>query len=206
MDQDALHPQRIRHQAGMLAAGAAEALQGEANRVVTLLQRHPAHGARHVGDRDGDEVFRQFFGRDIATGRGGHVTRQCCELLHHHGAVQRLFAVRSEDGGEILRLQLAQQQVGIGDGQRPAAAIAGRARRGAGAVGPHAQPPGFEMQDGAAAGRQGVDGHHGTAQLHAGDLSVEAALQCAGIQRHIGGGAAHVEADDAIDAQRFCRA
>ncbi len=54
------------------------------------------------------------------------------------------------------------------------------------------------MQDRAAARGHGVDRHHRRAHAHAGHLGLERPLEGAGIQRHVGGGAAHVEADDPI--------
>ena len=56
------------------------------------------------------------------------------------------------------------------------------------------------MQDRPAAGGHGVDIQHRRAHAHAGDLGLEGALIAAGIVRDIGGGAAHVEADNALEA------
>ena len=58
------------------------------------------------------------------------------------------------------------------------------------------------MQDGAAACGDGVDVEHGRAHPHAGDLGLEGALIAAGIVGDVGGGAAHVEADNALEACR----
>jgi hypothetical protein len=87
--------------------------------------------------------------------------------------VERLVAVRAEHAGEVVRLDLAEHHVGIGDRQRPAAAVAGRARVGAGALGPDAKARAVEMQDRAAAGGHRVDAHHRRAHAHAGDLGLE---------------------------------
>src|SRR2546426_11915630 len=58
-----------------------------------------------------------------------------------------------------------------------------------------------EMQDRAAAGGDGVDAHHRRAHAHAGDAGLEFALELAGVMRYVGGRAAHVEADDAVEAR-----
>ena len=58
------------------------------------------------------------------------------------------------------------------------------------------------MQDRATPGGDGVDVEHGRAHPHAGDLGLEGALIAAGIMRDIGRGAAHVEADNALEAGR----
>ena len=68
MDEHRLHAQRIGHQARVLSAGAAEALQGEACRVVPLLHRHLLDRIRHVGDRDLQETFRHLMRRALLSG------------------------------------------------------------------------------------------------------------------------------------------
>ena len=56
------------------------------------------------------------------------------------------------------------------------------------------------MQDRAAAGRDRVDQHHRRAHAHARDLGLEGALVFAVVMRHVGRGAAHVEADQMLEA------
>ena len=56
------------------------------------------------------------------------------------------------------------------------------------------------MQYGTATRRDGVDRHHRCAQPHAGDRGFEGAFELAIVQRDVGGCAAHVEADDAVEA------
>ena len=58
VDEDGFHAELVGHQAGMLAAGAAEALQGVAGDVVALLDGDLLDGVRHVGDGDAEEAFR----------------------------------------------------------------------------------------------------------------------------------------------------
>jgi hypothetical protein len=60
------------------------------------------------------------------------------------------------------------------------------------------------MQDRAAAGGHRVDAHHRRADADAGDLGVEGALVIAIIVSDIGGGAAHVEADDLVETGECC--
>ena len=86
--------------------------------------------------------------------------------------------------------------VGVGDGERAAAAVARRAGIGAGAIRADAEARAVEMQDRAAAGRDRVDQHHRRAHAHARDLGLEGALVFAVVVRHVGRGAAHVEADE----------
>ena len=101
---------------------------------------------------------------------------------------------------EEVGQQLADHQVGVGDRERAAAAVAGGAGIGAGTLGPDAEALAVEGDDRAAAGGHGVDLHHRRAHPHARDLGVEGALEGAGIVGDVGRGAAHVEADDPLEA------
>jgi hypothetical protein len=51
----------------------------------------------------------------------------------------------------------------------------------------------------AAPGGDGIDRQHGRSQANAGDLGLEDPLVFAGVVRHVGRGAAHVEADHPIE-------
>ena len=110
-------------------------------------------------------------------------------------AIQRLVAAFAEDLREVVRLDPAEQHVGVGDGERAAAPVAGGAGVGAGRVGAGPVPAAVEVQDGAAARGHGVDGQHRGAHPHPGDLRLVLALELAREVRHVGRGAAHVEAD-----------
>ena len=191
-----LHAQLVGHQAGMLPAGAAEAGQRVFGHVVAALERHLLDGVRHVADGDTQEALGHGFRREAA-----HALRQLRELLAHDGGIERLVAAGAEDGRELCRLDLADHDVGVGHGERAAAAVAGRARHRAGAVRADAGAGAVEVQDGAAAGRHGVDRHHRRAHPHAGHHRLEGALELAVVERHVGRGAAHVEADDPVKAR-----
>ena len=97
------------------------------------------------------------------------------------------------------RLDLADADIGVGHGQRAAAAIARGTRIGAGGIRPDAEPRAVEMQDRAAARRHRVDRHHRRAHAHAGHRGLEGALEAAGVERDVGRRAAHVEADDVVE-------
>ena len=159
----------------------------------------------------------------------GDLAGQRREFLGHDRGVQRLVRVRPEHRGEEVGAQLAEHHVAVGNGQRSPAAIAGRAGIGAGRLRPHAEAGAVETQDGSAARGHGVDAQHGRAYAHARDLTFEGAFVCsrggcrlgaagfglgrfgiAGfgtgrreirsiVMRHVGGCAAHVEADDLVE-------
>ena len=114
--------------------------------------------------------------------------------------VERLVAAGAEHPREVVRLDAAEQHVGVGDGERAAAPVAGRPGIGAGRVGPDPVPAAVEVQHRAAARGHRVDGQHRRPHPHPGDLRLVLALELAREVRHVGGGAAHVEADDLVEA------
>ena len=194
VDEDGFHPQRIGDETGVLAAGTAEALQGEAADVVAFLHRDLFDRVGHVGDGDLQEALgdlvRSLFTADFLG--------QIGKLPHDHLGVEGLVGVGAKDWRKVLGLDLSDADISVGDRQRAAAAVAGGAGIGAGGVRADAHTGAIEVQNGAAAGRHGVDRHHRCSHPNAGDRGLEGALEGAGVQRDVGGGAAHVEADDLV--------
>ena len=193
MDQHLGHAERVGDEARMLSARAAEAVERIAGHVVAALHRDLLDRVRHVLDRDLDEAVGDLLGGLAAA----DLDRERREGLVHRVGVERLVLLGPENLREEIRDQLADHHVGVGDGERPAAAIAFRSRIGAGRIRPDAEARAVEMQDRAAAGRDSVDQHHRSAHPHARDLGLECALVFAVEMRHVGRGAAHVEADQA---------
>ena len=191
MDQHARHAERVGDQAGVLAAGAAEAVERIARHVVAALHRNFLDRVCHVLDRDLDEAVGDLFGRAAVADFLGQ-RREC---RAHRAGVERLILLRPEYFRKEVGNELADHDIGIGHGERAAAPIAFRPRIGAGGVGADAKAGAVEVQDRAAAGCHRMDQHHRRAHAHAGDFSLEGALVFAGEMRHVGRGAAHVEAD-----------
>ena len=159
----------VGHQAGVLAAGAAEALQGEAAGVVPLLQRDLLDRVRHVGDGNAQEPLRR-----CACVLARH---QVGEFILHYRCVERLVSARPEDGGEVRRLDFADHHVRVRHGERAAAAVAGRAGRRPRAVRAYLVARSVEMQDRPAARRHRVDRHHRRPDTHAGHRRLERPLE-----------------------------
>ncbi len=204
MDEDRLHPQRVGDGAGVLPARAAEAVERVARHVIAALDRDLLDGVRHVLDGDAQVTLGDLLAaQPRLAGGGGDRLGHLVELPGDDLRVERLVGVGAEDGREVLRLQLAQHDVGVRDRQRPAAAIAGGAGVRPGAVGADLEAAVAEMQDRAAAGRDRVDVHHRRAHPHARHLGLEAALVLAGEVADIGAGAAHVEADQPVMAREL---
>ena len=65
MDQHLGHAERVGDQAGVLAAGAAEAVERIARHVVAALHRDLLDRVRHVLDRDPDEAVGDVLGRAV---------------------------------------------------------------------------------------------------------------------------------------------
>src|SRR5437667_9058190 len=197
MNENARHGERVGDQAGVLAGRAAEAAQRVAGDVVAALHRDVLDRVRHVADRDLDEPFCDLFGGAVIT----NLLYQNRELLLYDRLIKLLAAVSPENLRKIFRLDLAGHQVGVGDGERAASPVAGRARVRARRIRADTIAGPVEMQDRAAAGGDAVDAHHRRAHAHAGDAGLEFALELAGVMRYVGGRAAHVESDDAVEAR-----
>ena len=116
-----------------------EAGEDEGCWVDAFLHGDLADGLGHVGHRDGDETFGEFFGG--AGGAGGfvHLGGERGEFFSDDFGVEGLVAVRAEDRGEMVREDFADQNIGVGDGERAAFAVGGGAGVGAGTFGPHAE-------------------------------------------------------------------
>jgi hypothetical protein len=196
MDEDARHAERVGDAAGVLAPGAAEALQRVAGDVIAARDRDLADGAGHRADGDVDEAFGELLGRARGAGGGLDLGRHRREALAHDRRVERLVAGRTEDARKLVGLDLAEQDVGVGDGERPAAPVRGRPGVGAGALGSDPEPGAVERQDRAAACGDGVDRHHRRPHPHACHLRLEGPLELARVVRDVGRRPTHVEADD----------
>ena len=107
----------------------------------------------------------------------------------------RALEIESEVSAQkALRLQPAEQQVGIRHRGLGAAAVTDRT--GIGSGGFRADPQrsaGVEARDGASAGAYSMNVEHGHADGEAGNLGLAAGAGFAIDQRNVGGGSAHVE-------------
>ena len=110
----------------MHAARAAEGEHDEIARVAAAVGGHGLHGAHHVGV--GDEVDAVGRLDEIAAERRCNLVGDgaACGVEHRWARCRR----------RAPRVEIAQHDVGVGDGRLPAAAaVAGGARVGAGALG-----------------------------------------------------------------------
>ena len=123
---------------------------------------------------------------------------QRLEAAPHDRGVGGLIASGPEHRRQGPLRQTPQQQVRVGDGERPATAIAGRPRNRSGRLRSHLQPTALQPHHRTATGRHRVDRQGGGLQTEArhggfrAELDASARLQ----MEHIGGGSAHVEAED----------
>lgn len=98
-------------------------------------------------------------------------------------------------------MDAAEHHIGVRDGERAAAPVAGGPGRRARRVGADPVAAAVEVQDGAAARCDRVDVQHGSAQPDARDLCGEDPFVLSREVRDVRGGAAHVEADDLVEAR-----
>src|SRR3990167_460626 len=95
----------------------------------------------------------------------------------------------------MIREQLAQKEIDVGYGQRPAATVAQRSRIGTRAVRSDTQLDAIEPANGTAARGHRLDRQHRSDDAHAGFLRLILQLESTIEARHVGACAAHVEAD-----------
>ena len=196
VDENASHAERIGHLARVLASRAAEALQRVAADIVAAHDGDALHGIGHAAHGNLYGAARNLLGLDADAGGRRHLPCQFGEAAYDHVPVQWFVGQRAKDSRKECRLNTAKQYVCIGDGKGAAASIARGAGIGAGGFRAHSQPRTVEANDGTAAGRDAVNAHHGRAHPHASDFGVEGSFVFAGKMAHVGGRAAHVEADE----------
>ena len=200
VDQDALHSERVGNGTGMLAAGTAKAGERVSGDVMAARDRNLADRGSHVVDGDLEESMRDILEAlaSDAVGNRLKARRRCF-------SVQRLVAAGSEHRRKLRWVDPAEEEVAVGDSQRAAVSVAGRAWVGAGALRPDAKTHSVEAADRSAAGCHCVDLHHRRTDPHSGDHALVGELILAGVMRHVGRCAAHVEADQALAAMRRAR-
>ena len=106
MQEDARHAERVGDEAGMLAAGAAEAAERILGHVVAALDRDLLDRVRHVLDGDAAGSPRPpASGVRRVAGRGRDLARPARRTSSRTtAAIERLIAVRPEDAREEIRL------------------------------------------------------------------------------------------------------
>ena len=118
------------------------------------------------------------------------------------GDAARAVEIESEISAEKARgLQAAEKQVRVGNGGLRAAPVADRAGIGSGGFGADAENAGgIEAGERASACAYSVDVEHGDADGESGDFGVAGGVDFAFDKGDVGGGASHVEGDDAFEA------
>ena len=204
MDHDPGHAERVRDEAGVLAARPAEAVEGVAGHVVAPANRDGLDRVRHVVHRDAQEPLRDL---DRGRRRAARACRARRDLGRerfepglHRPAVEGLVLPRPEHPRKEPGLELAEEYVAVGDAQGAAAPVAGGPRVRPGRPGADPVARAVEGEDRAAARRHGVDHHHRGAHPHPGHHRLERPFVGPVVVGDVGGGAPHVEGDDALAA------
>ena len=195
MDEHSRNRQRVGDVAGMLAARAAEAIERVARHVVAARNRNRLDRLRHLGDGDGEKPV----GDRLRLPSVADVARERCKALPHDPIVERFVAARAKHFRKQIGDELAGHQIGVGDRERTAAPIGRGTWFSAGRSGADAKARAVEGEDRATPGGDSMDLHHRRAHANARDLGLEGALELPIEMGDVGRGAAHVEADDALE-------
>ena len=197
MQKDGLHAQRVRDQTGVLAGGPTKAVQGIFRHIVAALDGDFLDGIRHIFYGDAQKAGGYSLRRlDRIVRSAGNFCGQGHKLVSNDVHVQSLIRVRAKHRGKEGCLQLAQHDVAVGHGEWAAALIARRPGVCTGRVRANPKTGAIKIQDRPSARRDGVDMHHRGAHADASDQGFKCPLIFAVIVRHIGRGAAHIEADN----------
>ena len=201
VDEHTTHTQGVGNQAGMLPTRAAEALQGIAGHIMAALDADFLDRIGHVVHGDAQEAGSHVF-RAARRGAGfaGDLCGECFEPGADGNEVELFIAIRAKDRREMIWVQLAQHDIAVCHGKRPATPIAGWAGICARTFGADLEAAFSEPADGSAAGGNGVNIHHRSAHADACDLGFEGPFIGARVMADIGGSAAHVKADELVMA------
>ncbi len=160
--------------------------------VDAALDGNTAKGANHRGDCDADDAKRGLFDRH------GHRLGETGERRARPMEIELQPAAQHP-----VAVEVSQQQAGVAHGGKHSATpIAGRPRRRPGALGTDEERPVVEPRDRTAPGADGLDADHWLADRPFAERTVAGDLGAAiDDQAYVGRRAAHVEADDVIQAK-----
>ena len=185
---DVADAQALRDGAGMLASGAAEGDQRVIHRIVAAAQRDRPDGVRHplVGD--------------VKKAREHRLRRRRLRGLLR----QRLLEIGRRAGRRLLRdrnaeapgIEAPEEEVDVRQGQRPAGAVAGGPRAGAGAARSHPQAAAVEPAQRTAARGDALDGERRRDQVRVAHPVLEGVVVIAVEAGDVGARASHVEGDE----------
>ena len=186
MTQNPLDTQFLGNRAGMLSRRAAERDEHIVRRIAPLGERDPADRLRHLRVGDPQKPGRQLVATRTRQAGGGHRVGDFVQPPSHR--------VPAERKRETIGQDAAEPHVRVGHSERPAAAVTGGSRIGAGTIRAHGQPDAIEAAQRTAARRHGFDRHHRRNDSHPRLFRFEFPLVAAVEPGDIGAGAAHVEA------------
>ena len=176
----------------MERAGSAECEQREGARVVAAFNGDASESRFHAGVGYAEDAFGEVF--EGCERSGG----DCGKSFARAGFVETHSAAE-----EVIGMQAAEGEVGIGYGGAFSAAVARWAGNGSGGLRTDLQRTGcVHPGEGAAACAGGMNVEHGNADGESGHLTFCAGgrFACGVKESYVGRCAAHVEGEDAVDA------
>ena len=177
----------------MLAARPAEGEQGVVGGVVAPAQRDGADRVGHPLVGDLQEALEQGVRVGLLSGLDPEALADRFEGLAGGGGV--------DGDGEARRVETAQQEVDVGDGERAAGPVAGGPGVGARAPGADVQRPGGESTDRPSTGCHALDSQGRREQVGVAHRVLELVLVVPVEAGDVGAGASHVEGEDPGEAR-----
>ncbi len=181
--------------AGVLCGGASEGQQRVSAWVEAALDADTAHGGGHAFVGDLEQAAEGLIVGDAPT-------RGAIDFIEKGG--ERAAGGVGVDGYlESRRVEAAEEEVDVGDGQWSAGSVTGGAGRGAGAVGADAEGEAVEPADRASACGNGFDGQRVGGDAGVADGVFADDFESAVAAGDVGAGSAHVHGDDGKGAGLF---
>ena len=186
------------HLARLHGSRAAEGHQCELARVITLSHAVHLDGLDHAVVEDLDRPQRRLL----------QPYAQLAAEVGFDGLARQIVPQHHLAPKEVIRIEPSEHGIAVGGrGQLAAAAIAAWAWHRPRALGSHPeQSAGIHVGDGATAGADGVDVHHGDHRLVVADAGIEQMLHAhLAVRRHadIGRRAADIECDDVLESRQL---
>ena len=203
MQQDAGDRERIGYLAGVLSTGSTKTTESVTGNIIATLHRYTLDGVCHVLYRDSEKSpgYRLCIG--TAAGGIAYLIGQQRELLLHQLQIQRLIGTGTEHAGKVVRLQSAEHQVAVGDGQGATIAVTGGTGKSTGRFRPYPVAGTVELEHRAPASSHGVYPHHRRTQPHTGHFGFEGPFKLSGEMADISGSSSHIEADQPVESRRL---
>ena len=192
------HSQCVSHLARVLTAGTTETGERVMCNVIALLDTDFTNCISHVLHSDINTAQRQLLAIELTGRRRIYFFDQAVELLQYNFPVQRLVGSFTKYPGEVVNLDLAEQDIAVRHREWTAAAIRGRAGNRTCGIRSDSEARTIEIDDGSAPRSNSMYAHHRHTKMSTGNRRGFCSFVLALVMTDVGRCSAHVESDDPV--------